>query len=103
MTAPEQNLPRVFFDPSEGPDNIRYALWLPQSLLDLDRIGAEPHDGMRIVIYAADGREMGAILEFDRCCDGWTARPDGVEPVKSARRQTEKVGILSAVGGVGVR
>jgi hypothetical protein len=73
MTTQQQDLPRVFFDPNEGPDSIRYALWLPQSLTDLDRI--EPADGMRVVIYAADCSEMEATLEFDRCCDGWTARP----------------------------
>ncbi len=92
MTASDQHLPRVFFDPSEGPDNVRYALWLPQSLLDLDRIGAEPQDGMRIVIYAADGREMAAVLEFDRCCDGWTARPDGTEPSAPVERQRANAG-----------
>ena len=93
MTTMNLNLPHVFFDPSEGPDNVRYALWLPQSMLDLDRIGVEPRDGMRIVLYAADGREILATLEFDRCCDGWTARPDGTEPAGSGERRTEKVGI----------
>jgi hypothetical protein len=103
MTASQRNLPRVFFDPGEGPDNLRYALWLPQSLLVLDQIGAEPLDGMRIVIYAADGGEMEATLEFDRCCDGWTARPYEAGSVNSGRQQAEKVGVPGTVGGVGVR
>ena len=82
----------MFFDPSEGPDNFRYALWLPQSLLDLDRIGVDLRDGTQIIIYADDGRELQATLEFDRCCDGWTARPVGAEPAKSVARQSEDVG-----------
>ena len=87
MTTHNQNLPRVFFDPSEGPDNVRYALWLPQSLIDLDRIGVELRDGMRIIICADDGRELLATLVLqtavvtvglrDRLVPNWQNRQRG--------------------------
>jgi hypothetical protein len=66
---------RVYFDENEQAGE-GYALWLPTSISDLERIGGELRDGLRVVIYWTGECEMEAVLKFDADVDSWIAVGD---------------------------
>jgi hypothetical protein len=63
---------RVYFDTHEqvGPG---YALWLPTSRADLERIGPELREGLGIIIEMTGELEMEATLTHDPESDTWVA------------------------------
>ena len=66
---------RVFFDENEQVGD-GYALWLPTSKVDLERIGSDLRDGLRVVIYWTGECEMEAVLKFDGEWNTWVAIGD---------------------------
>ena len=71
------SLPRVMFDTNEpwGTEPEGFWLGFAQSRLDLEKIGDDLRDGLRVVIYMIGELEMEATLEFDRNSNVWVAYP----------------------------
>ncbi len=66
---------RVFFDTNEGSHHHGYDLHLPSSIEDLQKIGDELRDGLRVAIYMPEELEMEALLSFKEESDYWIAIP----------------------------
>jgi len=67
------DLPRVFFSANDRANINRYGLRLLTSLSDLERLGTQLRDGLRVVIYEPGKLEMQATLAFDPDFDAWVA------------------------------
>jgi hypothetical protein len=64
-------LPRVFCDFNATISEDGYALWLPKSKDDLDALGADLREGLRVVIHQPGELEMQAVLAFDVQYNTW--------------------------------
>ena len=70
------DLPRIYFDTNDGDPEWGYELKFSQSKKDIEAIGADIHDGIRVVIYMTDELEMEAELKFEHELGYWKAIPD---------------------------
>jgi hypothetical protein len=68
-------LHRVFFDPNDGSQEFGYDLKFAQSKIDLDSIGKELCEGLRVIVYQPDELEVEAILHFDSSAGCLLASP----------------------------
>ncbi len=67
-------LHRVYFDTNDAAGMVDgYWLGLAQSRKDLEAIGDDLRDGLRVTIYMPNELEMDAILRFDATDAVWCA------------------------------
>ena len=72
-----QELPRIWFSTNDRVAIDRYGLWLPKSKADLERLGSELREGLRVMLYEPGELEMEATLAFDPDYKAWIATGDG--------------------------
>ena len=66
---------RIYFDANEGDEQDRFDLGIPGSLSDIEPIASELKNGMRVVLYASEGMQVEALIEFDTRYQCWMASP----------------------------
>jgi len=70
------DLPRVWFSGNDRAAINLYGLWLPRSVADLERLGGELREGLRVIIHEPGELEMEAILSYSPEFEAWVARGD---------------------------
>jgi hypothetical protein len=66
---------RVFFDINTGTAEVGFILWYAESQHDLEAIGNDLHDGLRVLLYMPDELELEAVLCFDQELGYWRGIP----------------------------
>lgn len=66
---------RIYFDGNEVDEDGRVNLGIPGAIRDIEFIGPELHDGLRVLLYNDEGQEMEAIIRFDMAHQHWMAQP----------------------------
>ena len=66
---------RIYSDENEGDAKDRFDLGIPGSLKDIEPIVGKLADGQTVRLYDSDGMEVDAIIEFEKACGRWMARP----------------------------
>jgi hypothetical protein len=66
---------RIYFDPNAGDESDRFDLGIPGSLRDIELIGSELKNGMRVILYDNEELEVEPLIEFDPRYQCWMATP----------------------------
>jgi len=67
---------RILFDSSAGNSELGYLLWFDKSRQELNCIGSELRECLRVLIYMPDELELEAELKFDIDLGCWRGIPD---------------------------
>lgn len=73
---PDTQLHRVWFSGNDRTAINHYGLWLPDSKRDLEKLGNELKNGLRVIICEPGELEMEAVLHFDTDFKAWVAVGD---------------------------